>query len=217
MLIESEPEFEHVTLPSLPLLARRAVPQVIEGAVMPAVLFVVTKSFAGLAPAILAALSWSVAVITFRLATGRRVPGIVVFAAVTLLVRSALGILTDSAFVYFFQPSLGAFSLASAFLVSVTLKRPLAKRFVGDFCALPSHLLHDDRLHRFFCHLSLMWAFVGFANAGLTFWLLVTQPTAVFVVTRMALSVGATVLAVGVSFVWFRQMIAREGLAVRLV
>lgn len=59
-----------------------------------------------------------------------------------------------------------------------------------------------------------MWGTVGLANAGVTLWLLMTQPTAVYVVAKTVLSVGVTIGAVVASFVWFRRSMTRNGLLV---
>jgi intracellular septation protein A len=208
------PEHDHVALPSLRQLGRRAIPQILEGAVVPAILFLATRQVAGLVAAIAVALSWSVGAITVRKMRGQRIPGMVVLGAVTLLVRSALGAVTGSAFWYFLQPSIGTIGLASAFIVSVSFDRPLVRKFAGDFCALPSHVERDVRVHRFFRHCSLMWGVVGLFNAALTIWLLLTQGTVAFVVLKNVASVGATVMCVVLSFVWFRRMMTKQGFVI---
>jgi intracellular septation protein A len=207
MSVASEP----VELPSLARLAVRAIPQVLEGAIIPAALFLSAKSVAGIGAAIVVAFAWWLAVAARRLRKDRRIPAIVLVGGLTLLVRSVLGLVTGSAFLYFFQPSIAAAFVAVAFLGSVALGRPLARRFAGDFCVLPGHLLGDLRVHRFFQRVSLMWAAVGFANAALTMWLLVTLSTGTFVVAQTTVSLGVTIVAVGVSFLWFRQSLSRHG------
>ena len=146
--------------------------------------------------------------------TRRRVPGMVILGAVTMIGRSILGFATGSAFLYFFQPTIGAACVAVAFLVSVKLDPTLAQRFASDFCVLPNHVLADSRVRRFFRRCSMMWGVVGLANASVTLWLLMTQPTAVYVVAKTVLSIAVTVGAVVLSFVWFRSSMTRNGLLV---
>jgi hypothetical protein len=50
----------------------------------------------------------------------------------------------------------------------------------------------------------------------LTLWLLVTLSTRAFVIVQATLSISVTVLAVGVSFLWFRQSLTRHGLLIRV-
>ena len=113
-----------------------------------------------------------------------------------------------STFLYFLQPTIGGIFLAAAFLVSVVINRPLARRFAGDFCKLPRASLSDGRVHRFFRRISLMWGAVGLANAAAGFWLLTTQSTNVYVIASTVLSIGVTAAAVAASAVWFRRTVA---------
>ena len=54
-----------------------------------------------------------------------------------------------------------------------------------------------------------MWAFVGLFNAAIAYWLLTTLATATFAVTQTAIFLTVTVLAVGVSILWFKRSIGR--------
>jgi hypothetical protein len=209
---QAEQRSSVVAIPSLLQLGRRAIPQAIEAAIVPSVLFVMVARYAGDSAGIGAALAFACAAIGWRFLTGRRVPGMMVLAIVTLVARSLLAFVSGSTFLYFLQPSVGGCCLAAAFLVSVTLDRPLARRFAGDFCALPGDILAQDHVHRFFCRISVMWGTVGLAKTALVLWLLATQTTSTYVVTKTAISIGFTVAAVAVSVIWFRRSIARHGL-----
>lgn len=204
-----------VTIPSLPRLGRNAVPQILEGAVVPALLFLLADHFFGLAAGILTALTWTVVGITWRAISGRRVPGLIVLRGSTLVARSLLGLLSGSAFLYFFQPVVGTTCLAAVFLVSVVRGRPLAGRFAGDFCKLPDEVLADHRVHHFFRRASFAWAVVGFANAAVTLWLLHSQTTSTYILVKPAMSVGITVAMVAASVVWFKWSMTRHGFEIR--
>jgi intracellular septation protein A len=201
-----------VAIPSLLQLGRRAIPQAFEAAIVPSVLFIVVARYAGDNAGIGAALGFAVAAILWRFATARRVPGMMVLAIVTLVVRSVLAFVSGSTFLYFLQPSVGGCCLAAAFLVSVSLDRPLARRFASDFCALPGDVLAEDHVHRFFCRISVMWGAVGLAKTAVILWLLATQTTSTYVVSKTAISIGVTVVAVAVSVVWFKRSIAGHGM-----
>lgn len=136
----------------------------------------------------------------------------ILFLVVAHFAGASAGIGAGSTFLYFLQPTIGAFGLAAAFLVSVMLNRPLARRFAGDFCALPREIVSDARVHHLFRRISVMWGAIGLLNAGVALWLLVTQTTLVYVVTKTALSIAVTVVAVAISVVWFRHSITRHGL-----
>jgi hypothetical protein len=201
-----------VALPSLMQLGRRAVPQAIEGGIMPAVLFLVANGIAGINIAIVVGFAWTGSAIIRRVARSRRVPGMVIVGALTLLVRSAVGLATGSVLLYLSQPVIAAVVIAAAFLVSVAVGQPLAQRFAADFCALPGHVLSDARTRECFSRVSLMWAAVGFANALVMFWLLMTQGTTTYVVAQTSLSIGVTVTCVAASLLWFRSTMTRHGL-----
>lgn len=203
-----------LTVPSFSQLGLRAIPQALEGAIIPAVLFLVVRHFAGLAAAIVVALGWSGVAIMRRVVGARRVPGLVIVGAAMAVLQAVLGLASGSAFVYFFQPSIGTAAVAVAFFVSVLIDRPLARRFAGDFCALPAHILADLHVHRFFRHVSVMWAVVFAFNAAATLALLMTQPTEVFVVLKTVLSVGVTAGTVAASVLWFRAAMTRRGMLV---
>lgn len=203
-----------VALPSWTQLGRRGLPQAIEGGVIPAALFLVANNLAGISVAIVVGFAWTGTAIARRVVRSRRVPGMVIVGALTLLVRSAVGLSTGSTLLYLSQPVIAAGVIAAAFLVSVTIGQPLAQRFAADFFTLPSHVLSHARTRECFSRVSLMWAGVGFANALLMFWLLMSQGTTTFVVAQTALSIGVTVACVAASLVWFRSSMTRHGLMV---
>ena len=143
MLAVHEPEPPDVlVIPTLRELAAR-VPQALEAAIVPAVLFLASSRSPDLArdrrPA-----GWALGVVWWR---RRRTPGAGDdgLAVVTLVVRSVIAFAADSTFLYFLQPTLGGLALAITFLVSVVIDRPLVRRFAGDFCWLPARVLARRR------------------------------------------------------------------------
>ena len=201
-----------MTIPSLRQLAPRALPITLEGTVVPLVLFLVFLNIAGLAAAVVAGFGWSSIAIVRRLVRHERVPGMMLIGAMFLIIRSALALATGSIFLYFVQPTVGAACVGMAFLISVAIRKPLARRFAGDFCTIPDHLYEDARVHSYFQRCSMMWAAVGFTNTAVTLWLLLSQPTATFLVAKTALSICLTIGAVATSVVWFRRSMDRHGL-----
>ena len=203
-----------VALPSLTHLGRRGIAQAVEGAIVPSALFLIANGIAGINVAIAVGFAWTGTAIVRRVARSRRVPGMVIVGALTLVVRSAVGLATGSAVLYLSQPVIAAAVIAAAFLVSVFLGQPLAQRFAADFCTLPHHVLSHARTCECFSRVSLMWAGVGFANALLMFWLLMSQGTTTYVVTQTSLSIGVTAACVAASLLWFRNTMTRHDLMV---
>jgi intracellular septation protein A len=202
----------HFEMPRLRTMARHALPNLVEGSIVPVALFFAMLHLFGLQGAMIAALAWSYAAVVRRVVTRQRIPGLVLISAVTLTARSALALSTGSTVVYFLQPTLGTALVAVAFLLSVALGRPLAMRIATDFCPIPSHVMAQDHVRRCFLGISLLWAVIGFVNASVAVWLQFTQSVGTFVLTKSLASGALTVLAVAISVLWFRRSVARPAL-----
>ncbi len=201
-----------VTIPTLRYLGRRAIPQIIDGVVIPVGLFLLALRYWGIVPAIVAGLGWEAIAMTRRVRSGEGVPGFMIVGAAMLVTRSVLALATGSTFVYFAQPILGAALVAIAFLLSVIIGRPLARKFAGDYCEIPAHVQDDERVHSFMIRCSIMWAVVGFTNTAVTVWLLLSQTTSTYVMIKTPLSVFVTVGTIAISVLWFRRTMDRFGL-----
>jgi hypothetical protein len=202
-------------IPRLRTLARHALPHVLEGTVVPLVLFLLTLRLVGVWGAVLIGLGWTYAALIRRLVTGRRVPGILVLGAVTLTARTVVAMVSGSVVVYFLQPTLGTALVAGAFLLSVPLGRPLAQRLARDFCPIPEDVLANTHVRRFFRQVTLLWAVTQLANASVTLWLLFSESLATFLVAKTLVSWGLTGTAIVVSTIWFRRSMTRHGILAR--
>jgi hypothetical protein len=206
----------HFDIPDLRTIFKHAAPRLIEGTLVPVTLLLVTLRFFGAHGAMFAGLVWVYSAIGVRLVLRRSVPGILFLGAATLTARTVISLLSGSLVVYFLQPSLGTALVATAFLVSVPLNRPLAAKLASDFCPLPDDVHTNTHVRRFFRQISLLWAFAQACNASITIWLLLSQSVATFIVARMAVSWTVTVTAIVVSALWFRKSMARHGIVVNL-
>src|SRR6187455_3477402 len=126
--------FADLRIPSLREVAGRVIPQGLEGVVIPLGFFWVGLHFLGLTVAIAAGLGCCATTMTWRVATKRQIHGLLIVGALALVARSMLAMLTGSAFLYFLQPIITTTFIAAAFLISVWMQRPLAKRFAADYC-----------------------------------------------------------------------------------
>mgnify|MGYP006279792329 FL=1 len=205
-----------VELPDLRTVARHAAPRIVEGTVVPLVIFAVGLRLVGVWGSMIVGLAWVYGAVLTRLVRRRPVPGVLLIGAASLTARTLIALWSHSVVVYFLQPSLGTMLVAGAFLASVPLDRPLAGRLARDFCPLPEDLHLDERIHRFFRQISVLWAVTQITNALLTIWLLTTQSVGTFVVTRTAVSALCTVVALAGSLWWFRSSMRRQGIPVTL-
>jgi hypothetical protein len=155
-------------VPRLAALARHATPHLLETTLIPLGLFYGGLRLFGLWGALLAALVWSYTSLLRRLLTRRRVPGMLILAIVGMTARTALALVTGSAFLYFLQPTMGTGLVAGVFAGSVLLGRPLAQRLAADLLPLPEALLARRGVRRFFQRVSLLWAAVFFDDLART-------------------------------------------------
>jgi hypothetical protein len=199
-------------IPRLRTLVRHALPHVLEGTIIPLVLFLGALRLLGIWGAMVAGLGWTYVAIARRLVMRRPVPGILVLGAVTLTARTVVAVASGSVVVYFLQPTLGTALVATAFLLSVPLGRPLAERLARDICPIPSGVLANVHVRRFFLQISLLFAFAQMANAGITLWLLLSQSLGTFVVAKTLVSWTLTGGAIAISTWWFHHSMRRHGI-----
>ena len=193
-------------------IVRHAWPKILEGKVIPVVLFLGFLDLLGTTGALLSALGWSVSVIVYRMRKGMEIPGLVIFTTVGLVAKTILALATGSLVVYFLQPTITTALVGFAFLASVPLKRPLAEKLAKDFCPFDAETAEHPMLQLFFLRLSLLWAFTSLVNAGFTVWLLLTQDVTTFVLIKSFTGPTFTAVTLGVAGLWFRRRMRSEGM-----
>ncbi|KAA1429176.1 VC0807 family protein [Nocardioides antri] len=216
---ESETAADEPHRPSLVAVIQRVSMSLLIAVIVPAVVFYSVFVLAGIWPAIGAALAWSYGAIAWRAATGRRVSGLLVLAAILLTGRTALSVVADSTWLYFLQPIISDGLVAALFLLSLASTRPMVARLAGDFYPMDHELASRPRVRRLFWHLTVLWALLGLAKATMTLWLLQSQSLDTFVLVKSVATLSINVLA-AVATIGLAALVARkEGLigAPRLV
>lgn len=203
---------ERFHMPNLGALARHAAPNVLQGAVVPVAIFYFFMWVAGMWGGIAANLAWSWLVIGYRLATRRRVPGLLVVGALAMTARSGVALATNSVFVYFLQPTLGTVVMAAAFLLSVPAGRPLAARLAGDFLPMSDPFAGHPVVRRFFLRITVLWAGIQLANAGVAFWLLINQPVGIYLAAKTVSTGVVLLVGIAASTMWFIRILNRHNL-----
>lgn len=194
-------------------ILRHAWPKILEGKVIPVVLFIGFLDLLGTTGALLSALGWSVSVIIYRMRKGMEVPGLVIFTTIGLTAKTILALATGSLVVYFLQPTITTALVGFAFLASVPMKRPLAEKLAKDFCPFDAETAEHPMLQLFFMRLTLLWAFTSLVNAGFTVWLLLTQDVTTFVLVKSFTGPAFTAVTLGIAGLWFRRRMASEGMS----
>jgi len=189
---------------------RHAAPCLVEGTLIPLVLFTVIVHSLGISPALYCSLSWAALAFGRRVITGRRISGILVLTAVGTTFRMVTVVWTGSPFVFFLQPVLATVATGLAFGLSVPLRRPLAARLGADLVPIGESAWADPAVARLCRRLSLVWCAALLANAGVTMWMLWNLPVATFVLLRPLVGVVTTVPAIAVSFVTGAALVRRS-------
>lgn len=200
-----------VVIPDVRAVVRHALPKVIEGKIIPLALFVGFLEVLGNVWALMVALVWSLGTMAFRIATGRRVPGLIVLSSVALVAKTVAALLTGSMLVYFLQPTLTTVVVGITFLVSVPLGNPLAQKLACDVFPFEDGTRSHPLMKQFFVRLSVLWSFTSLVNASITVWLLLTQSITTFVLVKSVLGPATGVVTVGSMFLWLRVELARSG------
>jgi hypothetical protein len=209
----SAPHIIH--LPPWRELARRTAENVLEATLVPMALFYLFLATVGVRWGMIAGLCWFYAAIIRRVASGQRMSGLLVMAAVLLTARTAIAFATGSAFIYFLQPTLGTFLVSGLFLISVPLGKPLAERLAHDFCALPDSLTSNVRVKRFFLRISLLWAFTYLVNGSTMIYLLTTKSIGTYLMFRSFVSLTLMLSTVAISCLYFFRSMRTEGIVLR--
>jgi len=187
--------------PVLGGLARRSLPHVLEATLIPTLLFYVLLVTVGTAAAMLGVLCWTFVAVARRVARRRAIPAILLLATVGLTVRTLIALVSGSTFAYFIQPIGTTVVLAAVFGGSVLIGRPVIARFASDFCHLAPGIADRPRVVRLFRGLTLLWAGVHVVTSVATFAMLVSLPTATYVLLKtvacLSITVAAIVLTVG--------------------
>jgi hypothetical protein len=200
-----------VVIPDLRRTVRHALPTLVEGKLIPLLLFVGLLQVAGTLWALLVSLAWSLGVVGVRAAGRRRITGIVIIGTVTLAARTVAALLTGSMVVYFLQPTITTVVVGFAFLISVPLGRPLAERLAFDVLPFDDETRRHPLVRAFFRRMSLVWAMTSLVNASITIWLLLTQSTTTFVLVKSVLGPATAVVTIAPMLVWLRVRVARSG------
>jgi hypothetical protein len=197
----------HFRLPRLRDLARHAVPHAVEASLIPLVLFYGTLRVVGVWGALLASLAWCYVGLVRRLVQRKKVPGLLLLAALGLTARTIVAFASGSVFVYFLQPTLTTVAVAGAFLWSVPAGCPLAKRLATDMFPLPESLLARPAIERIFGRITLLWGVINLLNAGVTLVLLLMVPVETYVLSKTAITAVVTGSGVLLSTWWFHRAV----------
>jgi len=193
-------------------VGRRSLPHLLEATLIPAVLFYLAMMFLGTGAAMVIVLGWTYGAVFRRAMQGHRIPGVLILATIGLTMRTIVGILSGSAFMYFIQPVATTVVLAGVFLGSALIGRPLIARLAGDFCPMDDAIGQRPPVAELFSGLTLLWAGIHLLNAAATFGLLVLLPLHTFVAIKTGASLAITFAGILCTISWAMRTARSENL-----
>lgn len=191
---------------------RRGGPRLLEASIIPSLIFYTALAWGSIGWAYLAAIAWTYGCVTRRLVGGEQVTGVLVLAAVSITIRTALAVGSGSTFVYFAQPIIGTVITGAVFLVSIALGRPLIAKLAHDFWPITPEQAEIPRVRTLMRSLTLLWAGVNLATATMTFILLMSLPLTTFVAAKQVSGLAITLTAIALTIAWSHRTAVDEGI-----
>ncbi|MGN6251929.1 MAG: VC0807 family protein [Marmoricola sp.] len=187
----------------------------LETAVVPTLLLYGFMVTVGGVAGLIAVLVWCALTVVVRMTTVRRVPGTLLLALTMLVARTSIALALSSVYVYLLQPVAGSMVMAVLFIGSALIGRPITLRLAQDFVRLPHVLVSDERVHRMFVQVSLLWGVSRLLDAGMSLGVL-HFGIAAGIFSRGVFSGLLTALSIGVCSYWGWSRLRRiEGVRFR--
>ncbi len=210
------PHSSGIIMPPLRTMLGGIGSQVIEGTLIPALLFWAVLHLSGLVWALVAGLAWCYLAIARRWVRGRALPAVLVLGALLFTTRTGVALAFHSTFIYLLTPTINAFVLAAAFAGSTLLRQPLTERFARDFVGLPAHVTALARVRTALRRLSLIWALVNLINGWVALQLLLADRYDAVLLTRSLLAPALSAIAVVCCVLMGRRALHAEGIHLHL-
>jgi len=205
-----------IELHGLRVTLRRSVRLFAEAAIIPGLLFTSLLKTAGLDWAIVATLGWMYLVLGLRWWRQGRLPGTLVLAAGMFHGRAAVALATASAAVYLLQPIAGSLVMATLFLGSAFIGRPVTIRLARDFVHVPAHVLARAQVQRMFTQVALVWGLSRVIDAAVTVTMFTSSMNA-GLISRSVFSPMLTLLTIGACSTLGVRALRRDGVTFRHV
>lgn len=184
-------------------LLRQAVPHVLEGIIGPSAAFLAGHAVWGMVGALGLAFAWTGTCLGLRLLIGRRITGLLVIAAISLVLRTLVAVIMNSTKAFFIGPDIVTAGMGLLFLASAFTAKPLVARIAADF--LPPSWLHlgDRRALRLCRAGSALWGLEQLLTSVVTGFLVFNVSPTTFVTCHEPVSLAVFALVMGVAFPFF--------------
>ena len=162
--------------------------------------------------AMLAAI-WLTAVIR-RAVTGS-IPGLVTISLVVLTVQTLAAVITGNLWIFLLHFPVANLGLCLLFVRTARGHSPIAARLAAEVIGLRCPAVHQQRMHRFFQNVTVLWGGVFLALAVSLGALLATVPLATYVPVWAITTIALIGLGIAASTLWLRSVTRSLGIRFR--
>ena len=149
-----------------------------------------------------------------KVATGS-VPSLLTISAVVLTVQTAVVLATGDLWLFLLQFPLANLCLCVLFARTARGPNPLVAKLAAEVVALRQPATRHPGLQRFFQRATWLWAGIFLLlTAGLAV-LMVTEPTAIFLMFSTVATAALTIAGAAASTLWFMSVLRKLGLKLR--
>src|ERR1700751_1797069 len=206
---------ECLELPRPVRLVRTAGVNLTESFGLPTAGYLLAAAFAGRNAGLWAMLAaiWLTAILR-KVLTGA-VPGLVMISLIVLPAQTVAAIATGNLLIFLVHFPIANLALCILFARTARGHSPIAARLAGEVFGLRCPDIHQPRLHRFFQHVTVLWAGVFLLLAVSLGVLLATVPLASYVSVWAATTVVLITAGIAASALWLRSVLRRLSIGFR--
>jgi hypothetical protein len=156
---------------------------------------------------------WLTAIVR-KVATGS-VPGLVAISLIVLTVQTLAAIITGNLWIFLLHFPLANLALCVLFARTARGRSPIAARLAAEVIGLRCPAVHQQRMHRFFQNVTVLWGGVFLLLAVSLGVLLATVPLTTYVPVWAVTTIVLIGLGIGASTVWLRSVTRSLGIGFR--
>jgi hypothetical protein len=153
---------------------------------------------------------WITAII--RKLTTSAIPGLLAISLIVLTVQAVVAVGTGNIWIFLVHFPLANLALCIVFARSARGHSPLAARLAAEVIGLRAAPPCQRRLHRYFQQVTMLWAGVFLVLAICLSVLLAVVSTTTYIPIWAAITIVLIVAGVGVSTVWLRLELRKQGI-----
>jgi hypothetical protein len=143
------------------------------------------------------------------------VPSLVMISMIVLTIQAVTAIATGSLWIFLVHFPLANLGLCLVFARTARGHSPLAAGLAAEVIGLRCSATQQPRLHNFFQRITVLWAGIFLLLAITLTVLLLTVPTATYVLVWAVTTVTLIAAGVGASALWLRSVLRRLGIGMR--